>query len=182
MERLIRTIVFTVVAAGLVLQAGCGSGAIANPQASLDADESSAAFLDRLSSQQTVNENDAMRGMLILLDGQDNQAAFSERVEQLRSKDIIDPDWDVDACKPLTRGRLAYMIYQATDMPGGVMLTLTGPSERYCLRELQYRRMMGNGSLFAPVTGLEYVGVLTRADVYIRSGQVPVKSGELPRY
>jgi len=166
-------------AAGLVLAGGCGGGMVSNGQATLVADEDSAAFLDRISSQTSVSENDAMRGLVILLDGEDSHQTFGQRVEALRSRQVVSADWNVDASGPLTRGRLAYMIYQATKMPGGVILALTGPSQRYCLRELQYRKVMGEGSVFTPVSGLEFVGVLNSADTYIRTGQVPDKAGQI---
>ena len=164
-------------AAGLGLAGGCGGGMVDNSQAALAANEDSAAFLDRISSQTSVNENDAMRGLVILLDGEDTHGTFGQRVAALRSRQVVSADWNVDAASSLTRGRLAYMIYQATEMPGGVILTLAGPSERYCLRELQYREVMGEGSVFTPVSGLEFVGVLGSADTYIRTGKVLDKAG-----
>ena len=170
---------WVVVAAGLTAARGCGSGLVANEEAALVANENSAAFLDRISSQVSVSENDAMRGLVILLDGDDGFQTFGQRAVALRGRQIIGADWNVDASASITRGRLAYMIYQATKIPGGVILTLTGPSERYCLRELQYRGLMGEGSVFTPVTGMEFVGVLGSADTYMRTGEVPDKAGQI---
>jgi hypothetical protein len=36
---------------------------------------------------------------------------------------------------------------------------------------------MAKGTLAAPVTGMEFVAVLTRADSYIRTGKIPDKAG-----
>lgn len=178
MKRLLETCMWLTVAASLSA-AGCGSGLVAGGDAALIANEDSAAFLDRMSSELTVSENDAMRGLIVLLDGEDGFETFSQRAAALRARDIIGADWDVDAAGSITRGRLAYMIYQATKVHGGIILTLTGPSERYCLRELQYRSLMGDGAVFTPVTGLEFVGVLGSADTYIRTGKVPDKAGQI---
>ncbi len=142
--------------------------------ATLIADESSAAFLDRISSQTKVNQNDALRGMLFLLDGDDKATTFSDRIEALASRGIVDAKWNMDASRPITKGKLAYMVYQAGKVPGGVILTLAGPSERYCLRELQFQRIMSQGSVYSSVTGMEYVAVLMRADTYIQTGQVDI--------
>jgi hypothetical protein len=159
---------------------GCqGAGQVAGGESTLLEGESCAAFLDRMSTQETVSENDACRGLLMLLDGQDGSATFQDRVKSLRERNIVGADWDMNAPTPVTRGRLAYMIYQATEMSGGVILTMTGPSERYCLRELQYRKVMAAGTLMQPATGLECVSVLGRADTYIRTGKVPDQAGSI---
>jgi hypothetical protein len=169
-----RTIhLLTVLAAAIFL--GCGSGRIENPNAGLPEGEDSAVFLSRIANQTTVSENQAMRGLLMLHspEHRDAEQTFAARVDRLRSVGIIGPKWDVDAEKPITRGRLAYMIYQVTKMDGGVILTLAGPSERYCLRELQYKGFITDGAPYSPVSGMEYVAILSRADAYIRTGELP---------
>jgi len=142
------------------------------------ANEDSASFLDRVSSQDVVGMDDAMRGVLLLLDGEDNAKGFAERVQILTNRGIVDPKWHCSASLPIRRGKLAYMIYQACKMKGGVILLLTGPSQRYCLRELQYRGVMTEGAPYAKIGGMEYVAVLGRADVFIRTGEVPSTAGE----
>lgn len=154
---------------------GCSAGQmnVSAGEATLPADEDSAAYLDRLSSQPTVSENDAMRGVLMLVNGQDTAASFEQRVTTLRDQGIVAAAWDFQADRPVTRGRVAFMIYQACKVPGGVMLTLTGPSQRYCLSELQYRGFIAPGAWYNPVSGMEYVAVLGRADAYLETGEVP---------
>jgi hypothetical protein len=58
-------------------------------------------------------------------------------------------------------------------MRGGVILTLSGPSQRYCLRELQFRGFVSPGLPYTPVGGMEFVAVLNRAEVYRRTGEAP---------
>jgi len=152
--------------------AGCSSG-ISGADATLAADEGSPGFLDRVSTQDTVCENDAYRGMLLLVDGEDKAKTFQDRVGALVAKGILPKDWDHDANRTITKGRLAYMVCQACKIRGGVVMSLTGPSQRYCLRELQYMKMIAAGTPLASVPGLEYVAVISRADVYGRTGKVP---------
>ncbi len=178
MKYLLETCMLLTVIACLTA-AGCGSGQITNGAATLDADEGSAAYIDRLSSQLTVSEHDAMRGIIFLLDGKDSFQTFSQRAESLRDRGIIGAAWDVDADRETSRGRLAYMIYQAAEVRGGVTLMITGPNERYCLRELQYKKMMGEGAVFTSVTGLEFIGVLSTADTFIQTGKVPELAGHV---
>ena len=169
----IRKALAAVLAAGL---AGCSAGGpplATMPGATLPDDDGSPAFLDRVASTGTVSQNDAMRGMLMLVDGQDACKTFQQRVENLAARKIVCGAWRLDAARPLTKGMLAYMVYQACNVPGGLILATTGPSERYCLRELQYRGMMSQGFVTTEVTGMEFVAVLTRADSYRRTGEMP---------
>ncbi|MBS3733838.1 MAG: hypothetical protein KGY99_02820 [Phycisphaerae bacterium] len=137
--------------------------------AAVDGDNS-AAFLDRVADAKSVTLNDAVTGMC-LLTGAEAGGDFATRVRLLRGREVL-AGGAVDATAPVTRGQLAYMVYQAADVPGGVILTLTGPSERYCLRELQYRGMMTDGLANTPVSGMEYVAVLTRAKTYMQTGHI----------
>ena len=86
---------------------------------------------------------------------------------------IVDSTWDFDANRPVTRGKLAYMLYQALHMKGGVMLTLTGPSQRYCARELAYQGILASDRMTTQISGGEFVAVIGRADAYKQTGEVP---------
>ena len=147
--------------------------AVQSPSAKLPADDGSAAYLDRVSSMENVSQNEAMRGILMLLEIDDAQDTFQQRVDKLRSRKLIDSSWPLQADRPITRGQAAYMIYQACDMRGGVILTLTGPSQRYCLRELQYRNIFSLGAAFTALSGGEYIATLGRADSYLQAGGIP---------
>jgi hypothetical protein len=157
--------------------AGCsgreGGLLIAGIDAKLPDNEDSAAFLDRISSQERVSENDAMRGILFLTDGNDSTTTFEQRVKMLAERKVVDASWEFGSHRPITKGRLAYMVYQACKVRGGVILTLIGPSQRYCLRELEYQKLMSEGTIYTDVTGMEYVAVLTRADSYLHDKKIP---------
>lgn len=153
---------------------GCGQpGRLAGPEAKLPAGEESPEFIDRLSSQRAVSENDAMRGILMLVHGKDEQATFEQRVSQMRALKCADSTWDFDANRPITRGKLAYMVYQAVHVQGGVILTLTGPSQRYCARELHFQGIMASDIATTQISGGEFIAILDRADAYKNKGEVP---------
>jgi len=154
---------------------GCSAGPvrIEGGKAALPEGEGSAGFFDRVSGQKTVSENDAMRAMLLLLEDKDTAKTFQQRVGALMARKIVGPRWDYDAQRPLTKGKLAYMICQACNIKGGITLRLTGPSQRYCLRELQYRGLITPSIITTEVTGMEFVAVLTRADAHRQTGDVP---------
>jgi len=160
--------------AAVVALGGCASSrlTVTGENATLPEGENSAAFLDRISSQDTITENDAMRGIL-MLDGADKAGTFKQRVDLLLGKNVLNPKGDYDASRELSRGKLARMICRACGLSGGIILRLTGSSERYCLRELQYRQMMTPGSASTKVSGMEFASVLTRADIYKRTRRFP---------
>jgi hypothetical protein len=161
--------------AALAALAGCSSGTpvVNGGDAKLTAQEMSPEFIDRVNSQKYVSENDAMRGVLMLVDGKDEHETFQQRVDALRERKIVDASWDFRADRPVTRGRYAYMIYQSLHVRGGVVLAVTGPSQRYCLRELEYQGFMASDIVTTEITGGEFISVLTRADAYKKQGVVP---------
>jgi hypothetical protein len=161
---------------GLLLGPGGCAGQslnISQGSATLPAGEEPVEYVDRISSQTTVSENDAVRGILFLLDGKDPLETFQKRVDALREKKILPAAGDFRAERPITRGKLAYMVHRACKVPGGLTLSLTGPSKRYCLRELQYRGFVSSGPPYGQVAGMEFVAVLARADEYLETGKIP---------
>ena len=105
----------TAVLAAAVLAAqlaGCGgSFAVIGAEAKLPEGEESPGFIDRMSDSQTVSENDALRGLIMLVGDQDPCSTFGERIDRLKGKGAISGNWEYRADRPLTKGRLAYMIY-----------------------------------------------------------------------
>ena len=166
---------------GFFCLVGCDEGMVTGTSSVLPANEESDAFLDRLSNEPSVDENDALRGIVYLVEGKDEAKDFGQRVELLRAKGVVPAEWDFDADRKITRGRLAYMIYKAADFKGGVVLTVGGANQRYCLRELQYKNVIGPGAIYGYVTGMEFIAIISRANVYKNSGWVPDASGSLPK-
>jgi len=163
-----------IVLAALPAAAGCGPAAapeIVKGDAPLGGTDS-ADYLDRLSSTETVSEAVALEGILQVL-GQSQERSFAEAVAYLRQQGIVSARWRCQADRDVTKGRVAYMVYQTCQLKGGVTLTLTGPSQRYCLKELQYLGLVTEGQTYNTVTGMEYVAILSRADELRRTGKVP---------
>jgi len=131
----------------------------------------SAAYLDRIAAEPTVSEAQAVRGILLLL-GQEREMTFAQAVKELQQRKILPRRWRFSPERPITKGKTAYMVYQACGVRGGLTLTLIGPTQRYCLKELQYRGVMSSGVPYNTVTGMEFVAVLTRADELRQTGKV----------
>jgi hypothetical protein len=165
--------------AAVAMLSGCGQSqlTVVGETAALPAGENSAAFLDRMSSLDTVTQNDALRGMLMLYGG-DKSETFKQRVDLLIDKKILPPNGSYNASSDLSRGQLARMVCNACELSGGLIMRLTGPTERYCLRELQYRQMMTQGSASTKISGMEFASVLTRAEIYKRTRRFPDMVGD----
>lgn len=172
-------LVILYVLVAVVLSVGCTGNGTITGGASKIAAEDEVLFIDRIASMESVSENDAMRGMLLMLDGKDDCADFANRIERLSDRKIVSRDWNFDAAGLLSRGRMAYMVCRACDIRGGVVMMVAGPSTRYCLRELRYRGIVINPSEAGHVTGAEFVAVLMRAKKYIETGRV-VEMGPAP--
>jgi hypothetical protein len=149
---------------------GCSGPGVTGGESALPVGNS-AELLDKLSGQPTVTQAQAVAAMLMLV-GADGPKTFSDGVAELTRQKIADSQWDFQAGAAITRGKLAYMVCQACHIQGGLTMTVTGPSERYCLRELEYRGYMSSGLFYTPVTGMEFVAVMTRADELRRTGKV----------
>lgn len=131
----------------------------------------SAAYLDSISSLSTVSEADAFEGVLLVL-ASPQKATFAQAVTTLQERKIVPANWDFQADRPITKGKVAYMTYQACRIKGGLTLQLAGPSQRYCLKELQYRGLMSPGVMYNTVTGMEYLAILGRIDEFRQTGKV----------
>ena len=131
----------------------------------------SAAYLDGISSMPTVSEAEAFKGILLVL-AEPRKATFAEAVAALQEQKIVGTNWDFQADRAITKGRVAYMTYQACGIKGGLTLQLTGPSQRYCLKELQYRGLISPGVTYNTVTGMEYLAILGRIDEFRQTGKV----------
>ncbi|MBT3200905.1 MAG: hypothetical protein HN350_13430 [Phycisphaerales bacterium] len=161
------------------LLSGCAPAelTISGQDVKLPGQENSAAFLDRMSSLDTVTQNDALRGIMMLEDA-DPVDTFKQRVDFLIEKNILPPTGAYDAQSELSRGQLAKLICSACEIKGSVIMRLTGYSERYCLRELQYREMIVRGSGDTKISGMEFASVLTRAATYKQTQKYPDLVGE----
>lgn len=157
-----------------MIVAGCATTpTVQHGQAEALATDDSAAYIDQLYAKPNVSQDEAFAGVMMLLDGDAPAQDFATRVHALADRGLVGPGWTFDPERPLTNGEAAYMIYQAGEFEGGVTLMLTGPSQRYCLREMQYQGLMNDGAFYSEITGMEFAGLLTRAEAYIRTGDVP---------
>ena len=131
-----------------------------------------------IGDQPFVTAEPAYRAVYALAKGDSFSGDFAELTEKLRADGLIGKDWNYAADRCLDRGTVAFMVCRACKIQSGVNWMLTGLG-RYAWRELQYKRIAGDGSEYGLMSGGEFVGLLSRAEDYLqhagRGGAEPVK-------
>ncbi len=158
------------VSLGVLVLAGCAPPGVRGVRAfdDLPAAEaevvSDAQYLFELSNKKYCSTDDAYRGMLYLIDGNDTSKDFQERTARLVMHGVANKGWTHNPNATATKGKVAYMLVRALEIRGGVMYNITNGSPRYALRELIHKRIIVGGTESSKLSGAEYVGILGRAD------------------
>lgn len=133
---------------------------------SLEASE----FVHYLAQQPMATYDEVGRAVLLMITGEEGPGTFEQRVSDLEARGIIRPEWNYDAGHVVNRGTLAYMVYGACQMSGGLNIRLanwTGVGcERYAIKEVVRRRVMAYGLPYQIPTGGEVMRVLAKADEF----------------
>ncbi len=125
---------------------------------------SDAQYLFELSDKKYCSTDDAYRGMLYLIDGNDTSKDFEERTARLVMHGVANKGWTHNPNAAATKGKVAYMLVRALEIRGGVMYNITNGCPRYALRELIHKNIIGGGTASSKLSGAEYLGILGRAD------------------
>lgn len=152
--------------------AGCARTVVVEPQAtSYDPNDVTAQldFWHELPGRPAITNDEGMHGVILLVWGTDETGSYENRVAFLRDRGWL-PDGvgEDDANVAMQRGTLAALLVHALDIEGGVMMRLTGGAPRYAYRELVYRGMMPQGSELMVLDGLDFVGVVSKAEDFMR--------------
>ena len=107
--------------------------------------------------------------MGVLLKQEEKLNDFSQRKQFLIDNELLSrrAATGFSEKNPLRRGLLAYMIYKALGIKGGLTLRLLGPNQRYAHKELVYRGLMVSGSSAEFITGEELVYVFVKATDFL---------------
>ena len=132
------------------------TGATSAPQ------RDSASFAYELAQKTWCSNDDACSMVLLMVDGRDNCENFAQRLVLLKGRGIMPGDWNPAAEATVDKGTLAYMVYRALGLKGGLMMRLL-PGRRYAYREAVDRELMQRGSEDELLTGPEVVGIMGRA-------------------
>ncbi|HWB18744.1 MAG TPA: hypothetical protein VG711_00465 [Phycisphaerales bacterium] len=170
----LRALAVVVVAGIMLAGSGCARSvsqtslvdSAAGPNADLD-------FWDKLQTDRTVTNHDALHALILLADGEDHSTSFQERVDVAKKKNWISADRQLTANESATVGDISVALCQILDIRGGLTLTLFGPSRRYCTRELVYREVIPARTESQSMSGLELLNLIGNAEDYRKNGFIP---------
>ena len=137
-------------------------------------------FWHRLAEKQLTSNNEAFHALLIFVDGEDNTERYYQRVEALKRKGMLMPDFEGHADDAVSRGTMAVALFKALDLKGGVIMSVFGPSPRYATRELRYRNIYPESSPNQTFSGGEFIGLIGRAQDWLDAQQATAAKKQMP--
>jgi len=170
-------------AAALMTAGGCATARVERPVvADYGADDTDAQldFWHTLAVKSVTCNDDAFHAILLDLDGTDPSADYAARVASLKARGLLQPSFNSPANEAVRRGVVAIAFCKITGIKGGVMMHLVGPTERYCLRELQYDNLMPPSSPNQTFSGVEMVGVIGKLEDYLHGNPANYPAAVMP--
>ena len=127
-------------------------------------DAAGMAYWHGLADRPLVNNNEALNGLIVLINSDDPTQSYEQRVQWLAERDYIEAGFDRPPNESVERGLIASVIAQVLDIEGGLTMRLIGPHPRYATRELVYLDIMEPGTSQQGMSGIEFVGLIAEAE------------------
>jgi hypothetical protein len=124
------------------------------------------AFWHDLADRPLTSNNEAFHGLILFIEGQDPNQSYQDRVIWLMERGYIPQGFPGKANDAVERGTVASIVCQILKIKGGLTMRVIGPHPRYALRELVSLRIMQPGSTQQGMSGIEFVGIMGRAEEY----------------
>ena len=130
-----------------------------------------------LADQPITTNNDAFHGLIELAapgsspGNADTCKTYDERVAWLKDHQYLDASFDRPADEAARRGTVAQIICRIKKIDGGLTMHVLGANPRYATRELVYLRIMHPGTEQQALSGIEFVGIIGKAQDY--EGVIP---------
>jgi hypothetical protein len=123
-------------------------------------------FWHNLPGRSAVTNDEGLHGVLVFADGQDPTRSYSDRIALLKERGWITKGFDEPGTLAMQRGTLAKALCHVLEVKGGVMMRVTDKSPRYAARELMYLGILAPGTEQQVLSGLDYLGVISKAQDY----------------
>jgi hypothetical protein len=143
-------------------------------------DEAQIDFWHTLPGVTAVSNNEGLHGVLLFADGQDPSGTYEARVASLKDRGWLEPGFDEPESLAMSRGTLAKALCHALEIKGGVMMGLTHKAPRYAVRELVYMEIMAPSTENQVISGLDYIGVISKAQDYSTARQKHEEPAPVP--
>jgi hypothetical protein len=173
---------FIVIFTLLCFVSGCHTAQVAEPLTQKlggsDAD-TQMEFWHQLADRPVTCNDEAFHGLLLYLDGKDDNADYAARVASMKSRGLLPASFDRPASESVTRGNLAVAIAHALNIKGGLIMHLGASNvPRYATRELIYLEIYPASSPQQTFSGTEFLGIMGKVEDWQR-GNVDVPATEL---
>ncbi|MFM9957080.1 MAG: hypothetical protein ACKVZJ_03325 [Phycisphaerales bacterium] len=131
-----------------------------------DAQSAQLDFWHSLPGKSAVSNNEGLHGLILFADGTDPSTNYDERVALAKERGWVSQSFNEPGDLVMQRGTLAKAVTVATGIKGGVMMQITNSHGRYAARELQYLGIMGESTEQQAISGLDFVGVISKVQDY----------------
>jgi hypothetical protein len=145
--------------------------AAAKAKAKAKATGSSVVFT--LMEQKRATVKDLINVLLIFNNKNIEKMSDDEKITKLRDMKVINGRTKINMSLPLTKGFAALLFHAALEIKGGAVIRLTGRSQRNCLQDLIFYKIMPDSSAKDKMSGPDLVSLLQRAKEY----KISLKNG-----
>lgn len=137
-------------------------------------------FWHQLPGRSAVTNSEGLHGVLLLTDSGDPTTSWEERLALLQERGWVSEKFSGAGDETIDRGTLAKALCHALEIEGGVMMRVTDKMPRYALRELTYLRVMAASTENQVVSGLDYIGIISKAQDYamLRDSKAAAKAAK----
>ncbi len=123
-------------------------------------------FWHGLADEPVTTNNDAFHGLIELANETDPNTSYEQRVAWLTEQGLLDEGFDRPGDQAVLRGTVAQILCRILDIRGGLTMHLIGAHPRYATRELVFLEIMQPGTEQQALSGIEFVGTVSRAQDY----------------
>jgi hypothetical protein len=123
-------------------------------------------FWHTLPVHSAVSNDEGLHGLFLLADGTDARRDYEGRLVDAKERGWLRQSFNEPADMAMRRATLARALCVVCQVKGGVMMHVVGPAPRYALRELIHLEIMPPSSEMQVISGLEYLGIISRAQDY----------------
>lgn len=119
-----------------------------------------------LMEQKRSTVNDLINVLLIFNNKNTEKMSDDEKISMLRDMKVINGRTKINMQLPLTKGFAALLFHAALNMKGGITIRFGGRSQRNCLQDMIFYKIMPDSSAKDKMSGPDLVSLLQRAKEY----------------
>lgn len=121
-------------------------------------------FWHSLADRNVVSNDEAFHALINFANQSDPNENYAQRVAWLKERKMLKNSFDRPHNEAVSRGTVAKIITHMLNLKGGLTIQLTGISPRYALKELEYFKIMPPSTEHQGLSGVEFIGIITRAE------------------